>query len=363
MADHSLEYEYWLNNIPHISSHVKMLLEEHCGSAKAVYELSEAELRAFPFLKEHQADALVLSRKAWDPDEEYRALERTGAQMLTWRDPAYPYRISTISDAPYAFYLKGHLPQKNAPAAAIVGARACSPYGRRLARDISSALADAGVGIISGMALGIDGIAQQCALERGGYSLAVLGCGVDVCYPERHHRLYADLIRSGGVMSEFPVAEPPLKIHFPQRNRLISALADVVIVIEAREKSGSLITADFALEQGRDVYALPGPADSLLSRGCHRLIEQGAHILTDVTDLLKELTNTACRTDMTEDHSLPPLPDAERRIMDHLSDSPVKLSELELMTGLPPQTLTGSLMSLQLKGLARELTRQHYIRT
>ncbi|MBQ4361792.1 MAG: DNA-processing protein DprA [Lachnospiraceae bacterium] len=359
----SENYEYWLLCIPHLPSRIKILLDEHCGSAENVYRMSSEELGHFQFMTDDCLQAVEQSRRVWNADDAAAELERSGARIVTWRSADYPFRMSTLSDAPYAFCLKGRMPDPGMPMVAIVGARACSPYGKRQAEKITEALASSGVGIISGMALGIDGIAQRCALEQGGYSLAVLGCGVDICYPERHHPLYNSLINKGGIISEFPALEPPLKTHFPQRNRLISVLADAVVVIEAREKSGSLITADFALEQGRDVYALPGPCDSLLSRGCHKLIEQGARILIDPADILKELGKAGTKKKSAPDPgTLPPLPDQERIIMEHLSDAPVKLSELELMTGFTPQILSGSLLSLQLKGLARELSRQHYIR-
>ena len=271
--------------------------------------------------------------------------------------------LSLLHDAPYAVYLKGRLPDPDTISVAIVGARSCSPYGKKQAEILSGALAKAGVNIISGMALGIDGIAQRAAVSSGGYSLGILGCGIDLCYPERHRQLYCDLIEKGGVLSEFPLSEPPIRTHFPQRNRLISILSKAVIVIEAREKSGSLITADFALEQGRDVFAMPGPVDSLLSRGCHRLIEQGARIVISAEELLDDLGKRQAENESVNSEGLlPPLTESEEKIFPYLTDTPIKLSELELLTGLDPAVLTNTLVSMQLKGIAKEFSLQHDVR-
>ena len=356
-------YSYWLANIKGISSHDKMLMEQHLGNTRVLYEAEVSTLEQLSFLRHSQIEAIEASRATWDLEKEFQRLIRSNAQLITWQDPQYPYTLSTLHDAPYAIYLKGHLPDPSSCTVAIVGARACSPYGKRQTEAIASKLSAAGIGIISGMAIGIDGIAQHTILNHGGYSLAVLGCGVDICYPERHHALYRELEQCGGILSEYPLTDPPLRAHFPQRNRLISVMSDAVIVVEAREKSGSLITADFALEQGKDVYALPGPADSLLSRGCHRLIDQGAKILISPEELLKDLgAQYNKQREGTVIDTLPPLTEQEMKIASCLSDTPIKLSELELITGLKPQVLTSSLVSMQLKGVVREFSLQHYVR-
>lgn len=356
-------YDYWLANLKGVSAHTKILLTEQYGNARTVYETSKHTLQSIPYLHGPQISAIDQSRRSWDLTGKYRQFQQSGTKLITFQDPAYPFRLSTLNDAPYAFYLKGSLPDQNRKTVAIVGARACSPYGKKLTEQYVQALVRAGVNIISGMAIGIDGIAQRTALDNHGYSLAVLGCGVEVCYPERHRPLYTSLIKQGGIISEYPIFDPPLRGHFPQRNRLISVLSDAVIVIEAREKSGSLITADFALEQGLDVYALPGPADSPLSWGCHRLIEQGAHILINPEELISDLgTMTGKETSHIVEEELPDLSVPEQKIVKCLTDTPVKLSELELMTGLEPQVLANSLVSMQLKGIAREFSMQHYVR-
>ena len=211
----------------------------------------------------------------------------------SWReisknDPDYPRRLRALGSMPEKLYLKGELPGDE-PAVAIVGARQCSNYGRRQARRFGRALAEKGVAIISGMALGIDACAQEGALEGGGKSYAVLGNGVDICYPPGNRKLYEALIKKGGILSEYEMGSEPLSWHFPIRNRIISGLADIVLVIEARKKSGSLITVDYALEQGRTVFALPGRAGDALSDGCNLLIAQGAGIACSPESILEEL--------------------------------------------------------------------------
>ena len=194
----------------------------------------------------------------------------------------YPERMMPFSDMPEGIYVKGRLPRDDRPSAAIVGGRVCSAYGREQARRFAREMAASGVQIISGLASGIDAAAHEGALEGGGTTFAVLGCGVNICYPRENYPLMRKILgQKGGVLSEFPPGERPLAWHFPQRNRLISALADLVLVVEARKKSGSLITADFALEQGKSVYALPGRVNDSLSEGSNRLIAQGAGIAVE----------------------------------------------------------------------------------
>ena len=201
----------------------------------------------------------------------------------------YPERLREHKGMPQALYTLGELPDERVPIVAIVGARMCSPYGRHNAFSFAKLLAQHGVQVISGMALGIDGVAHEGALAGGGKTYAVLGCGVDICYPARNRNIYNQIISNGGIISELPTGTPPVAYNFPMRNRIISAMADVVLVIEAKTKSGSLITADFAIEQGKPVLALPGRVDDALSKGCNYLISQGAGIAYSVESVLSEL--------------------------------------------------------------------------
>ena len=203
-------------------------------------------------------------------------------------DSSYPHRLRSISSRPKGLYYIGHLPAENLPCVAIIGARNCSGYGRQLAREFAREIAEAGIQVISGMARGIDGIAGQSAIDVGGKSYAVLGSGVDICYPKENERLYRELIAHGGIISEYDPGTPARSTNFPARNRIISGLSDAVIVIEARERSGTLITVTMALDQGRDIYALPGRVTDSLSRGCNQLIRDGAFPLSTPYEFIQE---------------------------------------------------------------------------
>lgn len=236
-----------------------------------------------------KAQMLTQSTQNYDVDAEYERMRERGISFITAEEKSYPEKLASIPDAPCAIYYVGKLPDDQRKSVAVIGARECSEYGRRMAKEFGMMLAEAGIQVVSGMARGIDGIGQQAALQAGGYSLGILGCGVDICYPSEHRLLYEQLLEKGGVCSEYPPGTEPRAVLFPPRNRIISGFCDAVLVIEAKERSGTLITVDMALEQGREVYALPGRATDLLSRGCNKLIRQGAEIILSAQELLKEL--------------------------------------------------------------------------
>ncbi len=216
--------------------------------------------------------------------------------FITPFDSGYPERLKNIPDAPAGLYIGGRLPEDTEIAVAVVGARECSEYGRYVAQKLGAFLGENKVTVVSGMARGIDGISQWAALEAGGTSIGVLGCGPDICYPAQNRKLYDRLLRQGAVLSEYALGTPPKPAHFPARNRIVSGLSDAVVVVEAREKSGTLITVDMALEQGREVFVVPGRITDSLSDGCNRLIRQGAGILLSPRELLTELQELKHRT-------------------------------------------------------------------
>lgn len=223
--------------------------------------------------------------------------------FVTPFDSRYPEKLRNIPDAPAGLYIRGRMPSEANPAVAVIGARDCSDYGRYVAEKLGAFLGEKGVTVVSGMARGIDGVSQWAALEAGGSSIAVLGCGTDVCYPAKNRRLYDRLLEQGTVLSEYPPGTPPRPMNFPARNRIVSGLADAVVVIEARSKSGTLITVDMALEQGREVFVVPGRITDRLSDGCNRLIKQGAGILLSPEELLEELWELRDRTGVQRAHS------------------------------------------------------------
>lgn len=277
----------------------------------------------------------------------------------------YPDRLKVHRGMPKGLYVIGRLPDPKRPAVAIVGARRSSVYGNEIARRFARELARAGVQIISGMAWGIDGKAHEGALEAGGDTFAVFGCGVDICYPSGHQALYEKLVERGGVLSEYPPGTPLRPGHFPMRNRLISGLSDLVLVVEAKEKSGSLITADLALEQGKDVYAVPGRLNDALSRGCLSLIRQGAG-LADSPRVLLEALGIAEEKDekqRNKEQSKILLAKEENIVYSWIRLQPVSLEELIEKTGFLPGKLLPILVGLQLKGCIREIQKNDYIRT
>ena len=279
LTDEEMEYEYWFAGIQEIPSKKKYLLRERMKTGRAVYYIEETQLARLEFLSEKERQVLKAAAKQTIGNACSEAAKK-GIRFIPWFSGDYPQRLLELADFPYAIYAKGKLPDLVSRKAAIVGSRRCTPYGEKYAVEFGKVLAEYGIEIISGLARGVDGMGQRGALMGGGKTFAVLGSGPDVCYPREHIGLYMDILeQGGGILSEYPPGTPPLSWHFPARNRIISGLSDVVLVMEAGEKSGSLITVDMALEQGRDVYALPGPVNSTLSDGCNRLIRQGAGIL------------------------------------------------------------------------------------
>lgn len=280
-------YQHWLYSIDGIGKATREKLYDQYGSARGIFHAPLKQIT--PLLTKRQAEAFREAQKV-DPERGHEELVRSGIRFITPEDSEYPQRLRDIPDAPLALYVKGCMPDPELPSVAIVGARFCSSYGRYMARQFGMELARNGFQVISGMALGVDGIAQTAALQAGGYSAGVLGCGVDVCYPPENRALYDSLCAQGGILSEYAPGTVPKPGLFPPRNRIISGLADAVLVVEARAKSGTLITVDMALEQGRDVFVLPGRATDRLSDGCNLLLKQGAIPAMQASDIVEYYT-------------------------------------------------------------------------
>ncbi len=282
------EYWIWLVHINGMWQQKIDNLIRTFGSVEEIYYSSEKKLKASKVLKEEDVSNIINSRMIFDPKEKLYELDKKNIKFIHIDKKEYPEKLKNLPDKPYALFVKGHLP-KNEHAVSIVGARACSNYGREMARKFGGELAESRVDVISGMARGIDTYAHLGALEVDKPTYAVLGCGVDVCYPTENIELYEQIMNKGGIISEYICNTKPLAWQFPMRNRIISGLSNSTIIIEAKEKSGSLITATYALEQGKDIFALPGRLDDVLSAGCNKLIKEGAFILTKSQDVLFEL--------------------------------------------------------------------------
>ena len=280
-------YVYWLSSVESVGNRTIQKLLNHFGSGKGIYHAREEELAVF--LNRKQMECIKKSRREWNPEKAYWDLQKKGIRFLLQQDEEYPEKLRNIPDAPCGMFCLGNLPREDVLSVAIIGARECSEYGKYVAKGLGDALGKQGVQVISGMARGVDGISQQAALDAGGVSYGVLGCGVDICYPASNRAFYEELVKVGGVLSPFPPGTQPRPQNFPPRNRIVSGLADVIVVVEARAKSGTLITVDMALEQGREVYVVPGRITDRLSDGCNRLLKQGAAVLLSPYDFLEDM--------------------------------------------------------------------------
>lgn len=357
--EEEMPYELWLCSFPEMGNRQLRRLVELCGGAREVYFADSG--RWGEVLKEKQVESLKRFTSGWKPREEYEKLKGKGIDLVTVGDVSYPKRLREIPDAPYGLFVRGVLP-KEEPAVAVVGARDCSAYGEFVAGKLGEVLGSHGITVVSGMARGVDGISQQAALDAGGNSCGVLGCGVDICYPPRNRALYDKLSERGCLLSPYPLGTPALARNFPPRNRIVSGLADAVVVVEARERSGTLITVDMALEQGRDVYVVPGRITDRLSDGCNRLIRQGAVPLLNPEELLGELLGRRARAESRAEQmgfkGHPDLPSelaAVCRALD-LTPRPVEEIRARLPAAHRDINLSVCLIRLCMEGLALQVS-------
>lgn len=279
-------YYYWLHNVPGIGRVTfRKILDNMTPKELYEYHLESTK----EFLTKTQRENIKQSKVRWNVATEWEKFKKREIELFYPQKPGYPQNLSFISDAPPVIYVKGKTEVLKRPAVAVIGARDCSNYGSLVAKELGRKLALMGIVVVSGMARGIDSICQWSCLEQGGESIAVLGSGVEICYPSENRRLYERLQKQGCLISENPPFTQPSPGLFPLRNRIISGLADFVVVVEAREKSGTLITVDMALEQGKEVYAVPGRMTDAVSQGCNKLIRQGAGILWSIEEFLEEI--------------------------------------------------------------------------
>lgn len=354
---------YWvlLTMVPQIGpSRFKRLLEafpepEQVWKAKPL-ALAEAGL------DRRAIEGLGQLRAKLDPAEVWARIEKLGIQVVTLADEAYPEHLREIPDPPPVLYVRGELLSADRWAVAVVGTRRVTAYGRQVVERLVSELARAGVTIISGLARGTDAAAHRVALESGGRTVAVLGSGLDRIYPTEHAGLARDIVTRGAVVTEFPPGTPPDAVNFPRRNRIISGLAMGTLVVEAGETSGALITADHALEQGRDVFAVPGSILSPASAGPNRLVQEGAKPVTSAQDILEELNLTAVAHHEAVREALPEN-ETEAALLQLLSSEPLHVDELGRGSALPVAEVTSALTMMELKGLVRQVGGMNYVRS
>ena len=353
-------YWEWFCSIPGIYRRHREILLRCFGDPKGVWQ---AEAGEWKHLKEHGCDwvgCVETHQKESDPQETVYKNRQLGIQFTSCEQSDYPKLLRSIRDFPYGIFYKGRLPAEEKKQIAVVGARVCTHYGKHLAEQLAGQIAQAGGEVVSGAAYGIDG-AQWAALSAGGASFAVVGGGVDCRYPRANDRLYDRLEEEGGVLSEFPPGTKPLRYHFPLRNRIISGLSEIVTVIEAKHGSGSLITADYALEQGRAVLAVPGRLDDELSRGCNELIAQGAGVILSPESFAEQVFPDfrQQKKNKVSDIALAP---SEKLVYSSLDLHSKSLWELEECTSLSLADLSGSLLALEARGLIREVERNYYVK-
>lgn len=334
-------------------------LLEHFHSPERAWNASAAELRAAG-LDEKSIGSLTATRARVSLTEELARIRKLGITLLTWDDPGYPARLRHIYAPPPLLYTRGTL-LPDEPLVAIVGTRRATTYGQEVAHRLAQDLARNGVTVVSGLALGIDTEAHKGALVAGGRTIAVLACGVDQPYPLRNRELAAKIVAQGALLSDYPPGTAPEPRNFPPRNRIISGLSLGVVVVEAGERSGALITCNFATEQGRDVLAVPGSIFSPVSRGCHELLSQGARLVRGVEDVLDELNLTQAAA-QEEARRIVLEDPVEAMVLESLAREPRHVDELGRSCDLSAATVSSTLTVLELKGLARHVGGMQYVK-
>ncbi len=352
-------YYLGFNLTPGIGPSRLARLIERCGSLEAAWQADPFEMAAAG-LDGKTSAALLAARARLDLDAELARAARAGAALLTLDDAAYPALLREIPGAPPLLYVRGALTPADDWAVAVVGTRMPTAYGREAAHSIAGDLAAGGVSVVSGLALGVDTLAHEAALAAGGRTLAVLGSGVDLPYPARNRRLAERIVEQGALISDYPLGTAPVAANFPPRNRIISGLSRATLVVEAGEQSGALITVGFALDQGRDVFAVPGPIFARQSAGCNRLIRGGAGLARGAADLMADLDMTAASVQREVRAELPADP-AEAAVLNLLTGEPRHIDELGREAGLPAHVAAATLALLELKGLARQPAPMYYV--
>ncbi|MCS6843875.1 MAG: DNA-processing protein DprA [Caldilineales bacterium] len=352
---------YWVgfNKVIGIGPARLRALLDYFGDIEAAWHGDPADLEDAGLDRRSLAN-LLAARSSLNLAQEMERLEQAGVQVVTWQSEDYPANLRNIHDAPPLLYVKGTLLPEDDWAVAVVGTRRASVYGKEATRLLSAELARNGVTVVSGLAVGIDSVAHQAALEAGGRTIAVLGSGLDVIYPEQNRRLAEAIVQRGALITEYPLGTQPERSNFPPRNRIISGLSLGVVVVEAGARSGALITADFALEQGREVFAVPGSIFQKSCEGTNRLIQDGAKPVLSAADVLEEL-NLAQVAQQAEVRAAVPTTPTEKALLDLLSEEPVHVDELGRAADLPAATVASTLALLELKGLARQVGGMSYV--
>ncbi len=386
-----LKYWLWLTNLRGLSNQTRLALLRHFGTPEDIYYADEGEILLTEGITRQQA-ALLADHDLTAANRILADCQRLNISLLTLQDAAYPSRLKNIYDPPCLLYYKGRMPAFDEEAAiAVVGTRDCTPYGVACAEKLSYGMASGGALIVTGLAAGVDSAAARGALRAGGIVAGVVGNGLDVPYPYENRYLYEDVAAAGVLISEYPPGTRPAASHFPVRNRILSGLALATLVVEAPERSGALITANTALEQGRDVFAVPGPIDAENSVGCNRLIRDGAGLVSEAWDILREyearfpdkLRQKESREEpevlgyqarqKEEPRVVPPaldptdpalgLTDDQIRLLRLLpEEDPIQVDDLIELSGIPTRRVLSALTMLEIENYVTQHSGKHYTR-
>lgn len=355
------ERYYWVgfNLIRGIGPVRLQALIHHFGDLETAWKAAPADL-AEAGLGPKVIERLVQARQSVDLLKVWEKITEQGIRIVTWLDENYPSRLKEIDQPPPVLYLRGDYLPDDQFAVAIVGTRRVTPYGRQVADELASFLAANGITVISGLARGVDAIAHSAAVRAGGRTLAVLGSGVDRIYPPEHRALAEQICAHGALVSDYAPGTPPDAVNFPPRNRIISGLSMAVVVVEAGETSGALITAEFAAEQGREVFAVPGNIFAPQSKGTNKLIQQGAQPLLSVQDLMQALDLNRL-SEQKVARRLLPADETEARLLNVLSNEPLHVDEIRQRAGMPIEQVSATLVMMELKGLVRQVGGMNYV--
>ena len=353
---------FWIafNKVPGIGPTRLTSLIDTCGSVEAAWRAPIQDLRAAG-LDKRSLESLLDARRSVDPAAEFEKVEKAGIDVLTWDDANFPVNLRQLEMRPPVLYMRGQMIEEDQWAVAVVGTRRASAYGREVTHKLATELAQNGITVISGLALGVDAIAHKAALDAGGRTISVLGSGVDQLYPAQNRKLALEMLKRGAVVSEYALGTLPAASNFPPRNRIISGLSRGIIVVEAGQKSGALITANYAAEQGREVFAVPGSILHPGSVGCNALIQSGATPLLSIDDVLdslnlkrlgdKESARAAIASDPLED-----------QLLNHLSFEPSTVDDIVRGSAMPSAQVSSLLTIMELKGLVRQVNALSYVR-
>ena len=350
------ELKHWVgfSRLPGIGRARIAILEQTFGSLADAWAAPADALEKVLMLDRRSGDALLRRRSTIDLDQELDHLARLGIQVLTWHDDAYPRLLRETYDLPPVLYVRGTLTHEDDSSLAVVGTRKATAYGREATHTIVTGLAHSGVTIVSGLARGVDAAAHRAALEAGGRTLAIMACGLDTVYPPEHLNLAQEIMKHGALVSEHPLGVRPEASHFPRRNRIMSGLSLGVLIVEAGEESGAHITVRYALEQDREVFAVPGSIFSPGSKGTHRWILEGAKLVTCAEDILEEMNLTTLGQQLELKAAVTATP-AEQLLLQHLSHEPTHIDDVGRRSGLPMPEVSSGLAMLELKGAVRQV--------